>query len=231
LAPYRDSDDRIQGVVITFVDVTDVTRAEAQQRLLVAELQHRTRNLLGVVQAIAHRTLPKGPALQDFTTRLAALGRVQSLVGEADKGQIDLAEIVRLELHATGAPDGSKVSISGPPVALSFDQVQTVALALHELATNAMKHGALRDGPGRLEVSRSIRNGTTDPFLELIWREQDVADMPKSPGKGFGRELIERALSYTTKARAELTLGRDGVECRIEFPLAPTSSALAEKHG
>jgi two-component system CheB/CheR fusion protein len=231
LAPYRDSDGQVQGVVITFVDVTSVTRAEAQQRILVAELQHRTRNLLGVVQAIAHRTLPKGQALTNFATRLAALGRVQSLIGGADDMSVDLGEIVRLELQAVGAPDSSKISISGPSVPLSFDRVQTVALALHELATNAIKYGALRDGPGQLKVSWDIRNGTTGPVLELSWRESGVTDMPNLPGKGFGRELIERALSYSSKARAEFTLGRDGVVRRIELPLVPTSSALAENHG
>ncbi len=91
LAPYRDGKQKTEGVVVTFVDVTTLTQAEARQRVLIAELQHRTRNLLAIVQSIAQQTLGKGRSLESFTTRLAALGRVQALVGGTMDDQIDLA--------------------------------------------------------------------------------------------------------------------------------------------
>jgi two-component system CheB/CheR fusion protein len=221
LAPYRNGDHKIEGVVVTFIDVTSLTRSEARQRLLVAELQHRTRNLLAVVQSLAQQTLGKGGSLEGFLTRLAALSRVQSLVGGAMDDRIDLGDIIRLELQAVGASDG-KVSVSGPPVALGFALVQTFGLALHELATNATKHGALRDGPGRLGVSWSVRhNGQGVPALMLDWRESGGARFPKPARRGFGTELIEKALAFTLHAKTELVFGDDGVSCRIELPLPP----------
>jgi two-component system CheB/CheR fusion protein len=219
LAPYRNGGQKTEGVVVTFVDVTSLTRSEARQRLLIAELQHRTRNLLAVVQSLAQQTLGKGGSLEGFSTRLAALSRVQSLVGGAMDDHIDLGDIIRLELQAVGASD-AKTSVSGPPVALGFELVQTFGLALHELATNAVKHGALRDGPGNLSVSWDVRhNGQGIPALVLDWQETWAARFPKPDRRGFGTELIEKALAFTLRAKTELVFGDDGVACRIELPL------------
>ncbi|MGG5821895.1 CheR family methyltransferase [Falsiroseomonas sp. HW251] len=149
LTPYRNGDRRIDGVVATFVDVTGLTEAEVYQRTLVAELQHRTRNLLNVVQAIVMQTLGREGTPKELTERLAALGRVQSLVSETGGGPVDLAAVIRLELraHAAAVGDG-RVTLAGPPVALGAERLQVLALALHELTTNAVKHGALKTGGG-----------------------------------------------------------------------------------
>ena len=224
LAPYRDMRHVTEGVVVTFIDVTSLTQAEARQRVLVAELQHRTRNLLAMVQAIAHQTLGKGGSLESFTARLSALGRVQGLISHATDEQVDLGELVRLELQAHGAAEGRNVSIAGPPVALTVERVQTFALALHELATNAVKHGALRAGSpdhaGRLEITWSVLPDDGNRLLVLDWRESGVALATGEVRRGYGRELIERALNFTLKARTQLTFGADGVLCHIEMPLA-----------
>ena len=217
LAPYRDAGEKIEGVVVTFIDVTGLTKSEAQQRLLIAELQHRTRNLLTVVQSIAQQTLGKDAKRDAFYTRLAALGRVQSLVSGAMDDRVDLEKIVRMELQAVGAPE-AKVSISGPPTLLDFHLIQTFGLALHELATNATKHGALKAGDGRLDVRWSVVEAAT-PRLILDWNESGVAEMPKTIGSGFGRKLIEKALEFTLGANTKLTFGRDGIACHIEVPL------------
>ena len=228
LAPYRDGDHKIEGVVVTFVDVTSLTRSEARQGVLIAELQHRTRNLLSVVQSLAQQTLGKGGSLQGFTTRLAALGRVQSLVSGAMDDHIDLGDIIRLELQAVGAAD-DKVSVSGPPVALGFELVQTLGLAVHELATNAVKYGALKEGQGRLEVSWSVQtNGQSVPNLLLNWKESGVPKLSKPSRKGFGRDLIERALAYTLLAKTKLSFGEDGILCRIELPLPATDNGARQ---
>ncbi|MET4022691.1 CheR family methyltransferase [Bradyrhizobium sp. S3.2.12] len=219
LAPYRDGDRTIQGVVVTFIDVTSLTHSEARQRVLIAELQHRTRNLLSIVQALAQQTLGNGGSLQEFSTRLAALGRVQSLVTKASDDQLDLGDIIRSELQAVGAAD-NKVSVSGPAVPLGFELVQMIGLALHELTTNAVKHGALKDGQGRLDVSwRVQRNGRSAPNLLLTWKESGVPKLSKTAQKGFGRNLIERALAHTSGAKTEFRFGEDGISCQIEMPL------------
>lgn len=221
LAPYRDAGNKIHGVVVTFIDITTITHAERRQRVLIAELQHRTRNLLAVVQSIARQTLGDGGAIEAFSTRLSALSRVQSLVGGTMADEIDLGEIVRLELQAIGSAAEGKVAIAGPPVKLGFELVQTFGLALHELATNALKYGALKDENGRLEISWEVlptKGGV--PQLTLNWQESGVTSMPDKPGKGFGRELIERALKYTLHAKADFSFGPDGISCRVELPLA-----------
>jgi len=219
LAPYKDGDYRIEGVVVTFVNVTSLDHSEARQRVLIAELQHRTRNLLAVVQSIAQQTLGSGGSLESFSTRLDALGRAQSLAGGEMDDQVDLGDIVRLQIEAIGGTDG-KVTISGPRVALGFEQVQTFGLALHELATNAVKHGALRDGPGHLVVSWQVQRGGRDaPALTLDWRESDVVGLPEPAKSGFGRELIEKALAFTLHAKSDIVFRPDGLTCRIEMPL------------
>ncbi|RAI58132.1 CheR family methyltransferase [Roseicella frigidaeris] len=222
LAPYRNGDGRVQGVVLTFLDVTGVTRAEARQRVLIAELQHRTRNLLNVVQAIILQTLGKEGTPKLLVERLGAIGRVQSLISQSRGEEVDLAEVVRLELRAYAAGQDGRVSVSGPSVSLGYERVQILALALHELTTNAVKHGALKEAAGRLQIRWAVeRRGDGEAVLVLDWRESGVAMPPDTSRRGYGRELIERALRYTMRAKASLDLGRDGVVCRIEMPLPP----------
>ncbi|WP_375465601.1 CheR family methyltransferase [uncultured Methylobacterium sp.] len=219
LAPYRGGEDLVEGVVVSFLDVTGLSRAEMRQRVLVAELQHRTRNLLAVVQSIARQTLGSGPAVDTYTERLKALGRVQGLFGRSDGGAIDLGDLVRLELRAHGGEEGDRVTVSGPAVVLDVEHVQTFALALHELATNALKHGALAQAGARVAIAWTVVGAEAARRLVLDWTESGVA-MPAGPERrGFGRDLIEKALHYSLRAQARFVLGPDGVACRIDMPL------------
>jgi two-component system CheB/CheR fusion protein len=172
--------------------------------------------------------LGKDERLQSFTKRLTALGRVQSLVSGAVDEYIDLGDIVRLEIQALGGPAEKKVSISGSRALLGLEYVQTLALALHELTTNAVKYGALKDPAGHLDIAWEIRrNDVDEAVLVLDWRESGVSNMPEAPGRGFGRQMIERALHFTTRAKTDLTFGPNGIACHIEIPLGP-SSIVAE---
>jgi two-component system CheB/CheR fusion protein len=226
LAPYRNGDRRVDGVVASFVDVTGLTQAEGHQRILIAELQHRTRNLLNVVQAIVMQTLGKEGTPKTLTERLGALGRVQSLVSQSKGEEVDLAEVVRLELRAYAGVEDGRVTVAGPPVSLGYDRIQILALALHELTTNAVKHGALNGDGGRLEIRWAVESGAGGaPLLVLDWRESGVAMPREVSRRGYGRELIERALAYTARAKTRLAFGQDGVSCRIEMPLAARPGA------
>jgi two-component system CheB/CheR fusion protein len=141
------------------------------------------------------------------------------MIAESEDG-IDLGDLVRLQLAAFGASAGGKVTLSGPRVALSFDLIQTFGLALHELVTNAVKYGALKADSGRLEVSWSVRSQASEvPALIVDWVESGVSAMPRKPGSGFGRQLIEQALVFTHRARTELSFRADGISCHIEVPL------------
>jgi two-component system CheB/CheR fusion protein len=220
LAPYRNGDRTTDGVVVAFVDVTGMVHAEERQDVLIAELQHRTRNLLAVIQSIAQQTLANGPALETFATRLAALGRLQGLIGEANGNLIDLSDIVRLEFEALGVTDADRITVSGPGVPLSFRSVQTIALVLHELATNAIKYGALKDGEARLALNWDVRPAAAGGgALVIDWIESGLRTPPDASRTGFGRQLIEKALKFTLHADTELVFRRDGVTCHIEIPL------------
>jgi two-component system CheB/CheR fusion protein len=224
LAPYRNGERKSDGVVIAFVDVTGMVHAEERQNVLIAELQHRTRNLLTVIQSIAQQTLKQDVALETFNSRLAALGRLQGLIGEADGNLINLGDIVKLEFDALGVPGNDRIVLRGPVVPLGFRNVQTIALVLHELTTNAVKYGALKDEAARLEVRWKVEpKGHDAASLVIDWIESDVSVAPDSSKIGFGRQLIEKALRFTLRARTELAFNPNGVSCHIEIPLPSAS--------
>ncbi|MBV9655463.1 MAG: PAS domain-containing protein [Acetobacteraceae bacterium] len=225
VAPYRDTEEKTRGVVVTFVNVTGMVEAEERQRVLIGELQHRTRNLLAVVQSIAQQTVGKSGSLVDFEDRLAALSRVQSLVNRLDGESLDLGDLVRQELEAIGGHTGDRILVSGPPLPLRLEHIQTLALVLHELATNALKHGALRGEEGRLHVAWSVEGSLPgDILVTLDWQETGVT-MPATPPTrhGYGRLLIEKSLAFSLRAKTKLAFEPSGVRCRIQFPIPGTS--------
>jgi PAS domain S-box-containing protein len=211
----------------TSADVHEMRGLQDRQQVLLSELQHRTRNLLALVQAIARQTMKTSNSLQDFSrefeSRLGALSRVQGVLARTDQGPIELEQIVRAELEAHGA--GEAAEISGPRVELAPNAAQALALALHELATNAVKYGALRQPPGKLDVNWQLRQQGGDIRVILNWREQNVimSEPPDAPRRrGYGRELIERALPYQLNATTNLQFTDQGVSCSVELPLELT---------
>ncbi|WP_443192928.1 PAS domain S-box protein [Methylobacterium sp. NMS14P] len=202
-------------------DITEEKAATRRQDVLVNELQHRARNLLGVVTAVADRTVKQGGSVEAFEERLQALSRAQALLSQAGSDTVEVGALVRAELaaHANGAWD--RLTIAGPEVSLKARQVQNFALALHELTTNAVKYGALKVETGRLDVTWEVvldRRGRRR--LTLSWVESGVAIDPETTTRrGYGTELIQEALAYAMEAEVDYALGTDGVRCRIEMPI------------
>lgn len=219
--PLCDAQGQVQRIGGIGSDVTEAKRTTERQDVLVKELQHRSRNLLGVVTSLATRTIGQGASVESFTARLKALSRAQALLSQSGGDAVEVGAMVRAELAAY-ADAATRVSVSGPRVLLGSEQVQNFALALHELATNAAKYGALLAPTGRLSVSwERARAGGEAEHLALTWIESGVPVEPEATRRqGFGRELIERALAYALRARTAYELGPDGVRCRIEMPLA-----------
>jgi two-component sensor histidine kinase len=210
----------------------EVALREREERLavVVAELQHRTRNLISVVGAIADDTLRSSSTFDEFRVRyhdrLDVLGRAQGLLfRRPEGGRVTFDELLNNELAAQSirVGDGVSVTLDGPEsVPLRSGTVQTLALVLHELVTNAVKYGALRQPNGRLTVRwrQEISAETGRPWLHLDWKESGV-EMPSSGvGAGHGRELIERALPYQFDARTTFALEADGVHCTISIPVS-----------
>jgi len=224
-----------QGRVASFhgvvLDISKRKRAEQTNLTLIAELQHRTRNLLAVVDGLAEQTLASSDSLDDFGAafrqRLATLSRVQGLLSRGESTPVTIHELVTWELRALGAePDGGRVTVDGPDVALPNRSVQILALGLHELATNARKYGALRgdSAGGRLSVSWQVTTEDASRRLVLHWDETGIAARAagaQPERAGLGRTLIEKALPYQLDALTRLEIGVAAVRCIVSIALDP----------
>jgi PAS domain S-box-containing protein len=225
-SPVRNEAGSIIEWLGTSTDIHQIRDLQSRQQVLVAELQHRTRNLMAVVLSTSEKTARASSDLAEFrerfSDRLEALARVQALLSRLGEQQrLTFDELIDAELAALeGAAD--QVSLDGPKgVRLRSSTVQTLAMALHELATNAVKYGALSQAGARLTISWTVERTTADGplWLHIDWRESGVVMPTGHPTAGHGRELIERALPYQLDARTRFVLGPDGVACSIAFPL------------
>lgn len=209
----------------TSTDIDDTRHMQEHEKVLVAELQHRVRNTLGVIRSIMRRTARTSPTLEayvmDLDGRIEAFSRVQSTVTRAPMRGVDLEYLVAEELRAVGAKEGDNLSIRGTRVAMSAKAAETVGLAVHELATNALKHGALAVPRGEIKVRWKLAQREEGALLDFQWTEQGMRGLPPSPARrGFGTEILTRTLAYELKARTALDFRPTGVSCRIEMPLS-----------
>jgi two-component system CheB/CheR fusion protein len=235
LKPYRTVENKIDGVVVTFVDIGERRRAEdslreseARMRILVGELQHRTRNLIGVVMAMVDRTAVSGQTVDEFKASfgdsLVALARVQGLLSRAAPGgSVPFDRLLESELSAQ-SENGGTVTLDGPPaIVLRSNSVQALAMALHELTTNAVKYEALGQKSGRLHVRWRVQAENGSPWIIVDWKESGAETAQSSGGSrgaGNGRRLIEDALPYQFGARTTFAIESDGVRCTIALPFS-----------
>jgi two-component sensor histidine kinase/CheY-like chemotaxis protein len=204
-------------------------RAEAHQSVLLAELQHRVRNMMALIRSVTVRTGQRARTVAEYSEllsgRLLTLSRVQTLLTRAADSWVNIADIVRDEV--SGHED--QYRITGPDVRISPKATEVVMLVLHELVTNAIKHGALSVPSGRVEVKwwRFERAGIG--WLGLDWIESNGPALPQdAPGRhrGFGSELIEELIPYELGGIGRLTLAPGGARCRLELPLKEGASLL-----
>ncbi|WP_165374858.1 PAS domain-containing protein [Sphingomonas montana] len=230
--PIRDGSGTIIEWLGTSTDVDDLRSLQERQRILVAELQHRTRNLLGVTRSIADKTMRQSATMEDFQrdfgARLDALARVQGLLSRVvDQYRVTFDELLRAELAAHGVADedeGRVILRGADGIPLRSSMVQMLALVLHELATNAVKYGALKDRNGRLDICwRTLQADGRPGRLEIIWQEHGVMMPPDGAAAtrtGQGRDLIERALPYQLDAETHYEFGPDGIRCQLIVPIS-----------
>ena len=205
-------------------------QAGRSQAVLLAELQHRVRNVLSLVRSLVRRTLTDTDDTEDVAAhlegRLTALARTQSLLTRAAGAGLDLDLMIREELLAQAA-DESRLVIEGPEVTLAPKSAEVLSLAVHELATNSTKYGAIAQN-GRLEVRwrRAPRPPGPD-WLELTWRESGVRVISSGPRKeGFGTELITRRVPYELRGEGRFDLRPGELVCELAIPLIPGESIL-----
>jgi two-component sensor histidine kinase/FixJ family two-component response regulator len=199
-AMTSDGDDRVTGVTGVTIDITDLKEAEARRELLTREVDHRARNMLAVVQSIVHMT--KAPSIRDFVKivegRIRALSIAHALLAESRWEGANLDQIISEELAPYCVGDGGRISVSGPQVFLKPATAQTIAMVVHELATNAAKYGALSEGKGKIKLAWDWRQGV----LKLIWQESGGPLVRPADTAGYGSKVIAasaRQLGGTTK--------------------------------
>jgi len=223
--PIFDAAGEASGVFVAGFDVTDRVQAEEQQKLLVDELNHRVKNTLATVQAIAAQTLRTTPEpaafAQAFEARLMALSATHELLNAADWRSAALRDVVEVELNPYG---GDRFCAEGPDVALAATEALALGLIFHELATNAAKYGSLSRPGGRVTVCWSLdRSDPAANCLELVWRETGGPTVGPPTRRGYGTRLIERSLG--SSATSSLEFAPEGVVCRISLRLLGAPSA------
>lgn len=226
ISPVRDHAGAIVQHFASFIDLTRHRREEDHLRLLLDELNHRTQNTLANVQAIAAQTL-KGvadkQAVEAFRGRILALSKAHAMLGREDWRALDLRQLLGSILQPFGLNERpeSRFKMVGREVRLPPKAALTLAMVFHELATNAVKHGALSNGEaGGVDIGWQVETGTGKERLNLQWREHDGPAVTPPDGEGFGCRLIAGGLARELNGEVFLDYAADGVVCRIVMPLA-----------
>ncbi|WP_326523166.1 PAS domain-containing protein [Sphingomonas sp.] len=209
--------DRFVGVSF---DVTDMREAQARQQLLIDELDHRVKNMLAIIQGIAQQTFKAGAdpaaARAAFDGRLRALSQTHNLLTARHWGDISLAQVIGDALAPHG-PAGA-MALSGPDFAVSTRTAVSLSLAMHELATNAVKYGALSVPGGGVEVRWTIDRGAPSRLM-LEWVECGGPPVLEPARRGFGTRMIERGLSAELGGSVTIDFAADGLRCTVDAPL------------
>jgi two-component sensor histidine kinase len=199
-------------------DYLERKHSDQVQQIILHELQHRSNNLLAVIQSIAQRSLAGDQSKKTFEARLQALARANRALLRSNWGGVDLNQLVRTELEAFS----KHASISGVSVLLSPQQAQNFTLALHELATNSVKHGALSKATGKVEASWTIEADQSGSILKFRWKESGGPPVSPPTRQGFGTQLLRGIFSDVT-----LEYAVEGLRCEIEVPLVAASRRVS----
>jgi two-component system CheB/CheR fusion protein len=223
ILPYRSPDSRIDGSLITFVDVTSIVRAEQHQRLLVDELNHRVKNMLTVVISLATNTLRRATTLESFQEvflgRIHALTAAYALLSRDGWSPIPVREVLTEELKPFMAGERTNVVLTGPLVLLQPRVALALGMAMHELTTNAVKYGALSVAEGNVEVSWSVDFTASPERLVLKWVERNGPPVVPPERRGFGMTLIERGFAHDVGGEVEVAFAAKGVDATLRAPL------------
>ena len=216
----KDQHGQVTGAINCFYDITERKKAEDHQRFLMSELAHRGQNLLAVIQSIAFYSLPgTRPLAEERETliqRIQAISRSQRALVSGDFEGASLAEVVRLGIE--GFSD--RITAVGPFVMLNRRIAQTFSLIIHELSTNAVKHGALSSANGRVGICWSIEGTATDPHFNFQWRERNGPSVVPPTRRSFGTHLLEDAAAADFGSPARITFASDGLVYEFEAALS-----------
>lgn len=223
--PVIDADGAVIGVMQHTRDVSAEVAADRMRDVISLEYDHRVRNLLAKVSAIARRTARSAETMQqfiaDFDPRILAMARAHELLVHGGWERLGLAELVAGELNPYATQSENQLRIAGPNAALSSHVAQALGMALHELATNAAKYGAFSRAGGHLDVIWSV--DATNGGLHLVWSETGMTGIAVPKPTGFGSTIIDRVLPAETGGSVTREFTPSGLVCTIEIPM-PTKA-------
>ncbi|TWH23157.1 MULTISPECIES: HWE histidine kinase domain-containing protein [unclassified Aminobacter] len=219
-APFTDEDGNVAGLVGVSVDITERKRFEQQERLRAQEVEHRNKNLLGVVQSVVRLT--EAATIEEFREtvvgRLDALDRVHGVFMRERRDRVDLKELLLEELAAYAPNNAGRVRLTGPRVWVGVDAAQPLGMAFHELATNATKYGAFANATGTLDVIWQLPQGNGAP-LAIEWKETGGQPVETPDRQGFGTRLIRSVVEHQLHGTLSLGWEPSGLRCAISLPL------------
>jgi two-component system CheB/CheR fusion protein len=228
ILPYRSRESVVSGTLVTFLDVSSIVKAEEHQRLLVDELNHRVKNMLTVVISLASQTLRRSATLEEFSESF--IGRVRALTasytllsGEKWLG-VSLRDLLVEETRPDRAESTRNIVMEGPEIRLSAAGALAMGMAIHELATNAVKHGALSAPEGVVTISWRLETDGEQAEFVLRWIETGGPPVVPPERRGFGITLIERGFAHELSGHATMAFEPEGVRATLR---APARTALA----
>jgi PAS domain S-box-containing protein len=229
-----DGEGRPHRVIGVSIDITERKRVEEQQGKLVAELDHRVKNVLATVQAVAAHTMGASSSMEHFVAaldgRIRSMGSTHELLSNRRWLGIPLAELVQREL----APytTGSNTEIDGPEVMLSAEASQTMGMVLHELVTNAAKYGALSAPSGRVSIRWHLPlNGDASDRLVIVWRESGGPTVVPPSKSSYGMHVVRELVPYELGGAIEHVLAPEGAQCQMTIPLARLGRGTSRHDG
>jgi PAS domain S-box-containing protein len=233
-APVRDASGSITAWFGSTIDIHDRKLSEQRQQIMAAELSHRVRNLLTIIQVIADRTAERAASIDQFRSafrgRLQALNSAQSVLIASHWQSASLTALVRGAL-APYLGEGSRIRLDLQDFSISPELAFTLTLALHELATNAVKHGALSGPQGRVTLTARTEADGAGQELCLIWQEEGGPPVQPPTSSGFGTTMLSRAIEYQHQGRTDLRWQENGLLCQLHLPLSEAASLAPQDPG
>ena len=221
VSPLKNADGKIIGASKIARDISDRKRDEKRRKLLLNELNHRVKNTLASVQSIAAQTFrgEGGYRGKEFEERLVALSRAHDILTRESWEGADLRELASEVIARLCIEHENRVVIHGPRLWLRPKVALSLSMAFHELCTNAVKHGALGHGQGRVDLGWSVCGPRGENWLRIRWEEMGGPAVETPSRRGFGTQLLERGVSHELRAQVQLQFLSRGVVCDIEAPL------------
>ena len=221
IVPFLDEGGKPRQYVAIRADITERKEGEEQIRFLMGEVSHRSKNLLSVVQSIAHLSAKHASPAEyatNLSKRIAGLGACHDLLVNSDWTGVDVADLVRAQLTHFRDLFGRRIVLAGPAVRLNSAAAQGIGMALHELATNAAKYGALSNADGVVRIGWSMEEGKAPTFC-MHWLEEGGPKVAAPKRKGFGQRVIVSMVEGAVQGKVGIEYRETGVSWQLRSPL------------